>query len=133
MYLLDTNACIRFLNGRAPALRERLLRHSPREICVSSTTKAELYFGAYHSLRIADNIRSIQKFFNTVQSFAFDDNCAENYGRIRAELQRQGMPIGSNDTLIAAIALTHSLTLITANTREFARVSGLQFENWELP
>ena len=133
MYLLDTNACIRFLNGRSPSLRDRLLSQSRQEICVCSVTKAELYFGAYRSNRVAENIRSLQSFLNPVKSFAFDDSCVDTYGRIRADLQRQGTPIGNNDLLIAAIALTNSLTLVTANTREFARVTGLQLENWELP
>jgi tRNA(fMet)-specific endonuclease VapC len=94
-------------------------------------TKAELVFGAYHSARPAENLRILQAFFAPYRSLAFDDIGVEHYGRIRAELQRQGTPIGANDLFIAAIALAHQATLVTANTREFGRVAGLIYENWE--
>jgi tRNA(fMet)-specific endonuclease VapC len=61
----------------------------------------------------------------------FDDAAAEAYGRLRAELARRGTPIGPNDLMIAAIALAHDLTLVTHNTAEFSRVSGLRLEDWE--
>jgi tRNA(fMet)-specific endonuclease VapC len=64
-------------------------------------------------------------------SLPFDDEAAEHYGRIRAELTTEGTPIGGNDFLIAAIALANGLTLVTHNTREFARVTGLTIEDWE--
>ena len=73
----------------------------------------------------------LQTFFLPYTSLAFDDGCADTYGRIRFGLQRQGTPIGANDLLIAAIALAHGATLVTANTREFGRVVGLRLENWE--
>jgi tRNA(fMet)-specific endonuclease VapC len=53
-----------------------------------------------------------------------------DYGRIRAELEAAGQPIGSNDLLIAAHACALGLTLVTNNTREFARIRGLKVENW---
>ena len=64
-------------------------------------------------------------------SLPFDDVCVTAYGRIRAELERMGRPISPNDLMIAAIALTHGLTLVTHNTREFARVVGLSLADWE--
>ena len=131
MYLLDTNACIRILNDDSTALVRRLRRHDPAEILLCSIVKAELLYGAYFSSRVADNLRLLHKFFRPFASLPFDDRCVEQYGRIRAELQRTGTPIGPNDVLIAATALAHGLTLVTGNTREFSRVAGLQFENWE--
>jgi tRNA(fMet)-specific endonuclease VapC len=131
MYLLDTNACIRILNDDSTSLVRRLRRHDPAEILLCSIVKAELLYGAYLSSRVADNLRLLQKFFRPFVSLPFDDRCVEQYGRIRAELQRTGTPIGPNDVLIAATALAHGLTLVTGNTREFSRVAGLQFENWE--
>lgn len=131
MYLLDTNACIHILNNRAPVLAARLRSHEPGEVCLCSVTKAELLFGAYNSARPAENLRVLQVFFAPYASLAFDDACTDHYGRIRFDLQRQGLPIGGNDLLIAAIALAHGATLVTANTREFGRVVRLKFENWE--
>jgi tRNA(fMet)-specific endonuclease VapC len=64
-------------------------------------------------------------------SLPFDDIAALTAGRIRAQLANLGTPIGLNDLLIASIALTHNLTLVTHNTGEFVRVKGLQIEDWE--
>jgi tRNA(fMet)-specific endonuclease VapC len=132
MFLLDTNACIRILNNRSALLVHRIRSHDPDELRLCAVTKAELLFGAYNSARPAENLRLLQVFFAPYLSLSFDDKCTTSYGRIRFELQRQGTPIGSNDLLIAAIALANDLTLITANTREFERVAGLKFENWEV-
>lgn len=133
MYLLDTNACIRILNGQSMPLVERLRRETPHEIHLCSVVKAELIYGAYRSARPAENMRLLTRFFEPYESLPFDDRCAEAYGRIRSELERAGTPIGPNDLIIAATAVTHRLTLVTANTREFQRVIGLEIENWELP
>ncbi len=64
-------------------------------------------------------------------SVPFDDSAAEEYGRIRSQLADLGTPIGPNDLLIAAIALTHGLILVTHNTTEFSRLDGLVIEDWQ--
>jgi tRNA(fMet)-specific endonuclease VapC len=124
-------ACIRILNNRSPALVAQLRSHDPSELCLCSVTKAELLFVAYNSARPAENLRLLPRFFTPYTALAFDDACADHYGRIRFDLQRQGLLIGGNDLWIAAIALAHEATVITANTREFGRVAGLKFESWE--
>lgn len=131
MYLLDTNVCIQVLNGRSESLVAQLRRRSPREIFLCSVVKAELIHGAYRSSRAPANLRLLRRFFEPFVSLPFDDHCAEAYGRIRSDLERAGTPIGPNDLMIAAIAVAGSLTLVTANTREFERVIGLNLENWE--
>lgn len=132
MYLLDTNACIRLLNGQAPNVARRLDRHRPADVALCSVVKGELIHGAYRSTRTAENLRLLERFFAPFDSLPFDDRCAAAYGRIRGDLERAGMLIGPNDLMIAAITVTHGLTLVTANTREFERVIGLAVENWEL-
>jgi tRNA(fMet)-specific endonuclease VapC len=132
MYLLDTNACIRILNGSSAPLIERL-RSVPRSsVRLSSVVKAELLYGARNSARIAENLRLLERFFDTIASLPFDDRCAEAYGVLRQELERAGTPIGPNDLLIAATARAHNAVLITHNVREFSRVSELKIEDWEL-
>ncbi len=131
MYLLDTNACIRILNNTSASLIARLRRHGPGEIHLCSVVKAELIYGAYHGTRVAENLRLLQRFFEPFDSLPFNDGCAEQYGRIRDELQRGGTPIGPNDLMIASIAVANDLTLVTNNTREFARVVRLRVEDWE--
>lgn len=131
MYLLDSNVCIRLLNGDSPALVERLRQHSPAQIHLSAVVKAELIYGAHHSTRVAENLRLLQAFFRPFVSLAFDDACAEQYGRIRHDLGQRGQLIGPNDLLIAATALAHDLILVTHNSSEFGRVVGLVVEDWE--
>lgn len=131
MFLLDTNACIRLLNGSSSRLAERLEATPRSQIRLSAVVKGELLFGARRSTRVADNLRLLEDFFATLASLPFDDRCAEEYGLVRAELDRAGTPIGPNDLLIAATARANGCTLVTHNVREFSRVPGLQFEDWE--
>ena len=132
MYLLDTNACIRILNNSSANLVTHLQQHKPSEIFLCSIVKAELWYGAYHSARPADNLRVLDRFFKPFSSLPFDDPCSLIYGRMRSDLAKLGTPVGPNDLMIAAIALNNKLTLITANTKEFGRVAGLSMENWEI-
>src|SRR6266540_4331364 len=93
MYLLDTNACIRILNGTSPSLIDHL-RAVPRSLVrLSSVVKAELLYGARKSTRIAENLRLLERFFDTIATLPFDDRCAEEYGLLREELDRAGTPI----------------------------------------
>ncbi len=131
-YLLDTNTCIRYLNGRSKAISDRLNTLSDGDAAVCSVVKAELFFGAMRSQNPIKTLDGQQQFLSLFISLPFDDLAAEHYGRIRAALVSQGTPIGSNDLLIAAIALANNLILITHNTREFERVAGLRLEDWEI-
>jgi tRNA(fMet)-specific endonuclease VapC len=130
-YLLDTNACIRLLNGTSPALVARMAGSDPGQIALCSIVKAELLYGARRSSRRADNLRLLESFFEPLASLPFDDACAERYGIIRSELESAGTPIGPNDLMIAATALAHGATLVTNNVKEFSRVAGLRLEDWE--
>ena len=132
MYLLDTNACIRILNNSSPILTTQLQQHSPSSLFLCAIVKAELIYGAYHSSRVAANLRLLRRFFEPFVSLPFNDDCVEQYGRIRSDLAREGAPIGPYDLMIAATAVTHDLILITHNTREFSRVAGLRLEDWEV-
>ena len=130
-YLLDTNTCIRYLNGRSPAVFKRLNETSEAEICVCSVVKFELRYGALRSDNIEKSLAEQSTFLDRFVSLPFDDNAHIYAARIRADLARAGTPIGPNDVLIAAIALTNDLTLITHNTREFSRIVDLKIEDWE--
>jgi tRNA(fMet)-specific endonuclease VapC len=130
-YLLDTNACIRLLNGTSPALVARIAGSDPTQIALCSVVKAELASGARRSARAAENLRLLENFFEPLASLPFDDACAERYGVIRSELESAGTPIGPNDLMIAATALANGATLVTNNVKEFSRVPGLRLEDWE--
>ncbi len=130
-YLLDTNVCARYLNGRSPSVRTRIRSTNREEIFVCSVVKGELFYGAMRSNNPQITLARQQQFLNLFMSLVFDDASALIYGQIRAELTKIGTPIGPNDLQIAAIAIANSLILVTHNTREFGRVNGLQIEDWE--
>jgi tRNA(fMet)-specific endonuclease VapC len=131
-YLLDTNTCIKYLNGKSENVRQRLEASQPQDIVLCSVVKAELFYGAMKSANHQKNLAKLQPFVSRFVSFPFDDEAAEVYGRIRADLEKLGTPIGPNDLLIAAIGLTNDVTVVTHNTREFSRVTGLKLEDWEI-
>ena len=129
-YLLDTNLCIELLNQKESQAARKLASVSPQEVRLCSVVKAELYHGAYKSGREA-NLNLVRVFFATFESLPFDDRAAEIYGRLRTELEQHGNLIGPNDLLIASIALTNNVTLVTHNTSEFSRISNLLIEDWQ--
>jgi tRNA(fMet)-specific endonuclease VapC len=131
IYLLDTNACIVYLNRPMSLVRQKLQSLSPQDIAVCSVVKAELFYGAMRSNNTTRTLALQEAFLNNFVSLPFDDAAATIYGRIRAELAASGTPIGPYDLQIAAIAMANNLILVTHNTGEFSRVNGLQIEDWE--
>jgi len=97
---------------------------------ISSITLAELEFGVCNSGAYEKNRAKLLLFLPLVDVLPFDAAAAVEYGMIRADLQKKGMVIGSLDMLIAAHAKSQNLTIITGNTDEFNRVTGLDVENW---
>ena len=129
-WLLDTSICIVLLNRTDEQVRKELFARSRGTVRLCSVVKAELYFGAHNSVRLDQNLRRVETFCHAFESLPFDDESARKYGIVRAQLQREGKPIGANDLMIASIALAHSLVVVTRNEREFSRVSGLAVERW---
>lgn len=130
-YLLDTNVCIRYLNGRSLTVRAHLEAQQPADIVVCSIVKTELFYGAQRTRNPQRTLTVQQAFLEPYRSLPFDDAAATVAGSIRATLANRGMLIGPYDLLIAAIALTNDCILVTHNVREFSRVPGLKFEDWE--
>ncbi len=131
-YLLDTNTCIRYLNGRSDNVRKNIESKRPQDIMVCSVVKAELFYGSVKSLNPEKNLEKQRRFVDRFVSHPFDDRAADAYSRVRSQLEKSGTPIGPNDMLIASIALANNLILVTHNTREFSRVEGLDIEDWEI-
>jgi len=131
-YMLDTNILIYVLNARPhhQAVLDCFDREESRNMVVSSITLAELRFGVEKSRQPATTRRALQRVLDVLNVAPFEDNAAQRYGSVRAELEAQGKPIGPLDTLIAAHALSLDLTLVTNNVREFSKVRGLRVENW---
>jgi tRNA(fMet)-specific endonuclease VapC len=127
-YLLDSNAVIAALKRHA-GLTSRLRQHQPQDFAVSAIVAHELFFGAYKSKRIAENLARIDEL--QFEILDFDQEDARHAGELRATLAAAGIPIGPYDILIAGQALARGLTLITHNVREFQRVPALAVEDWE--
>lgn len=130
-YLLDTNVCVRVLNGTSTGVVERLKGLDPSDVAMCSVVRAELVFGARKSAHVAENLRLVDALFEPFVCLPFDDRAADAYGSVRADLERAGRPIGPNDLLIAATALANDLVLVTHNISEFGRVPGLHVDDWE--
>lgn len=129
-YMLDTNIIIFVIKKKSADLIKRFLEHDPNDICISSITYAELVHGVENSSAREKNKLALTMFLSGIQIVPFDAAAAEDYGQIKADLQRRGTPIGPMDTLIAAHAKSLGLTVVTNNTREFSRVKGLNLEDW---
>ena len=130
-YLLDTNTCIRYINGRSATIATRIQALAKNEAVLCSVVVAELIFGAKRSQHPEKTLAKQRQFIDLFHSLPFDDTCAEHYAVIRADLTTKGTPIGGNDLMIAAIARANNLILVTHNTREFGRVADLKLEDWE--
>ena len=129
-YLLDTNICIALIRQRPAGLLQRLTALEPGEVGLSSITLAELIYVADKSSQTEQNLAALEQFLLPLELVNFDESAATVYGQIRAGLEREGKIIGSMDMLIAAHALSLNTILVTNNTKEFGRVSGLLLEDW---
>jgi tRNA(fMet)-specific endonuclease VapC len=132
-YLLDTNACIALINGTEITVRRRFKRAVAREsvILLSSIVAFELWYGVAKSQRKDSNTQRLETFLGGPLEWAlFDEDDARGAGTVRAELETVGRPVGAYDVLLAGQARRRGATLVTSNTKEFARVQGLKWEDW---
>lgn len=128
--LLDTCTCIALIRHKLPDVRKRFQSYQVGDLGISSIVESELRFGADKSADPVKNHRQLDLLLLTLPVLPYDRACAAAYGGLRAHLTKAGTPIGAMDLLIAAHALATGLILVTANTREFQRVPGLQVEDW---
>ncbi len=132
MYMLDTNICIYAIKNKPPQVLDKLKINIDNELCISTITLAELELGVYKSNNIEKNKTALVQLLAILQIKDFDISASIEYGKICANLQKKGTPIGTMDMLIAAHAKSENLILVTNNVREFERVSNLKIENWAL-
>ncbi|MBN2542704.1 type II toxin-antitoxin system VapC family toxin [bacterium] len=129
-YMLDTNICIYIINKKPVIVLERMQTHNIGEICISTITLSELEYGVQKSSNPGRNKLALLEFIAPIEVLPYNEKCAREYGLIRAKLEKAGSSIGAMDLLIAAHALSLKHVLITNNTREYSRVTGLKVENW---
>lgn len=129
-YLLDTNICIYLIKNRPSEVLERFRQHSPQDVAISTITLFELQYGIEKSQYRQRSEGALAKFLLPLNLIDLDRSSALASAAIRAQLEKIGMPIGPYDLLIAGLARSRDLILVTNNTNEFERIVGLHLENW---
>jgi tRNA(fMet)-specific endonuclease VapC len=128
-FMLDTSICAHVIRTYPAELRERFNRLA-EQLCMSSITLGELYYGAEKSARRIDNLHAIEHFTARLEILAFAEKAAAHYGEIRAQLERAGRRAGAYDMMIGGHARSEGLVLVTHNLREFEPMDGLRVESW---
>ncbi|MBT8520016.1 type II toxin-antitoxin system VapC family toxin [Polynucleobacter paneuropaeus] len=128
-YLLDTNIVIYVLKRRPIEALEAFNKNANR-IAISSITLSELIYGAEKSANVDKNLEAVEDFVSHLDVFSYDAKASQQYGQIKAGLEKRGELIGENDIHIAAHAISQGLILVSNNLKEFKRVPNLALENW---
>ena len=129
-YLIDTNICIYIMNKRPIDVIQKFKAVKMGEIGISTITVSELQYGVSKSRQRNRNEIRLNEFMAPLEILPYDEAAAETYGEIRFNLEKAGKPIGPLDLLIAAHAMSRSLTLVTNNDKEFKRIKNLKVTNW---
>lgn len=130
-HLLDTNVLVGHLRSQGrSALMRRVAQHKPSDIAVCAVVRCELLTGALLSARQQQNRHETETLLGLFPSLPLDDACADKYAEVRAALESNRIRIDAHDLMIAAIALTHDLTLVTHNRKHFEKIPGLRIEDW---
>ena len=130
MILLDTNVVVAFLNGDKSVLRR--MRAEIDQVALSTLVVAELDYGAKVSQRSEENLEKLYRLVDMVHLIPFDVDCAKIFGTIKSKLRSIGKPTGEVDALLAATAMAHGATLVTANKKHFENIAGLKVEVWPI-
>lgn len=130
-YLLDTDTCIYWLKGNED-IEKRALKVELSKIFISFVTLSELYYGAYKSKRVEQNLANIGILKNKLSLMNSNESISDIFGKIKATLEKDGKIIDDADLFIAACALNDNATLVTNNEKHFKKIKGLKVENWVL-
>jgi len=129
-YMLDTNICSYVLRSRPPSVKARFDEAGDAALAISSVVLAELLYGAARHPKAVAIRREIADLVSRLAVLPWDEAAAQDYGILRAALERAGRPIGAMDMMIAAHARSAGLTLVSNDVRHFDRVEGLSVANW---
>ncbi len=128
--MLDTNICIYAIKHKPEKVFLKLQKVEPEDVCISSITYAELVHGVEKSKAVERNRLALSLLLSNIEILDFDVDAADAYGKVRADLEKKGTPIGPLDMMIAGHALSLGYKVVTNNVKEFSRVKGLKIENW---
>jgi tRNA(fMet)-specific endonuclease VapC len=128
-YLLDTNIVSHLVRQPQGRVAQRIREVGEAQVCTSIIVAAELRYGA--AKKGAPRLSAqLEKVLAALEIVPFEMPAEATYGMLRAHLERCGAPIGGNDLLIAAQAVTLGYAIVTDNKRKFSRINGLPCENW---
>ena len=130
-FLLDTDICSTHMRQRG-GLFHRFVQYSGR-LFTRTVNLGELYAWAYKQDDPSIILKNIEQFLRDVRVLPFDEACALKFGQLHGMFLRRGQAVAHLDLLVAAIALTHDLTLVTHNVRDFQVVPDLRIEDWLQP
>ncbi len=131
-YLLDTNTASYVIKGNIPAVRRRLAKVPLAQVAISAVTEGELRYGVARHPDATRLATIVEEFLLRVTVHPWDSDAAQQYGRLRANLEREGQPMGSLDLMIGAHALALGAALITKD-QAFRRIKKLRVEDWTKP
>ncbi len=129
MFLLDTDIASAIIKNRT-ALGNYVHLLTESEWAISAVTQMELRFGMLTMPPEHKSRKLIASFLMHAPAVAFDNRAADETAKIRAKLKLDGAQIGFYDPLIAGHALAIGAVLVTANTKHFANIEGLETTNW---
>ena len=129
MYLLDTDILIYSLKAHE-IVQQNLRHHLHDPINVSAVTLMELYYGAYKSQKIANNLAKVKTIENSLEIIPVNREMIEIFGVLKSDLEKAGKPLDDFDLILAATAMSHNLIIVTNNEKHFGRIDGLKMENW---
>jgi len=128
-YLLDTDICIYWLKGQE-SVRSAILSQSWSALAISVITVAELYYGAYNSAQIKQNLARAEQFVTHITVVPLGFAALAIYGNLKSQLRKAGTPLADFDLLIASTALADDRTLVSNNLRHYERIPNLKLQNW---
>ena len=131
MFLLDTETIIYNMKGNAE-VKKNLLHHIDATMKISVITLMELYYGAYKSDKFASNLAKVRTLESAFEIIPNGKESAENFGLLKASLEKSGTRLDDFDLTVASCALAHNLTLVTNNLKHFSRIEGLKLTNWSV-
>ncbi len=131
MVCLDTDFLVALLRNNPQAVEKASqLVEKNEKITITSITLTELFLGAFKSRKKEHNIKAIKELVENIELLDFDSVAAEKSAKIIFELEKKGLKIGSMDSIIAGIVLSHKEKLVTNNSKHFNRIKGLKIINW---
>ncbi len=132
MYLFDTDSLSNILKKNPSALLIEKLMALPGELQLTTSINiSEIYFGAYRSVNRKKILQAYEKkVFPNLNILPFDTGSGKIYGKLKAQLEKKGLPKSEPDLRIAAIAIQHNMVLVSGNKRHFIDITGLKIEDW---